>query len=211
MKFFSLLSDEELHIAPEKDKIIPAKDFTKLKKANDILKKVKHEAHEYKKKCIHEIEELKEQASQEGFAEGLNRFNKQLLHLDHEIKSLRDEFQKKILPIALQAAKKILSEELRLHADRIVDIVLQSLKPIIQHHQIKIYVNKTDLPELEKNKEKIKSILEQVESLALEEREDIEPGGCIIETEAGIINAQLENQWRSLEAAFKDFMEKKTL
>ena len=36
----------------------------------------------------------------------------------------------------------------------------------------------------------------------------IEPGGCIIETEAGIINAQLENQWRSLENAFESFMKK---
>ena len=39
----------------------------------------------------------------------------------------------------------------------------------------------------------------------------MEPGGCLIETEAGIINAQLENQWRSLEAAFKAYTEKKKL
>ncbi|MBI3211529.1 MAG: HrpE/YscL family type III secretion apparatus protein, partial [Simkania negevensis] len=41
---------------------------------------------------------------------------------------------------------------------------------------------------------------------SLEDREDIAPGGCIIETEAGIINASLANQWQALEAAFAAFM-----
>lgn len=84
---------------------------------------------------------------------------------------------------------------------------MQSLKPVVQHHKITIYVNKKDLTLIEENKSSIKEILEQVESLSIQERSDIEVGGCVIETEAGIINAQLENQWRALERAFKSFME----
>jgi type III secretion protein L len=69
-------------------------------------------------------------------------------------------------------------------------------------------VHHDDLVELEKSKSKIKKMFEHLESLSLQERDDIEPGGCMIETEAGIINAQLENQWRALEAAFETFMRK---
>ena len=210
MKFYSLISEDEIHIAPG-EKIVPAKDFSKLVKASEILKQVKQEAHDFKQACVKETELIKQQSSKEGFEEGLNTFNKALMHLDKELKSLRDEFNKKILPIALQAAKKILGEELKLHPDRIVDIVIQALKPVIQHHQIKIYANKADIDLLEKSKSKIKNILQEVESFVIEERDDVEPGGCIIETESGIINAQLENQWRSLEAAFKAYMEKKKL
>jgi len=210
MKFFSLISEEEVHIAPG-EKIVSANDFSKLKKANDILKQVKIQAYEYKQACAKEAELYKEQSSKEGFEEGLNKFNKILMQLDNELKSLRDEFNKKILPIALQSAKKILGDELKLHPDRIVDIVIQALKPIIQHHKIKIYANKADIDILEKNKSKIKDILQEVESFMIEERDDVETGGCIIETETGIINAQLENQWRSLESAFKDYMKKKKL
>jgi type III secretion protein L len=61
---------------------------------------------------------------------------------------------------------------------------------------------------IENSKSKIKKIFEHLESLSIQERSDIEPGGCMIETEAGIINAQLENQWRALEAAFESFMKK---
>ena len=77
-----------------------------------------------------------------------------------------------------------------------------------QAHHIKIYVNRKDYEFLEKKKKEIKKILDHVQTFTVEEREDVSSGGCIIETEAGIINASLENQWRALEAAFEAFMKK---
>ena len=77
-----------------------------------------------------------------------------------------------------------------------------------QNHHIKIFVAKEDKEVLEKKKTELRAILEQVQTFIIEEKEDITPGGCIIETEAGIINASLENQWRALESAFEAFMKK---
>jgi len=207
MKFFSLLSGEEVHPAPGK-KVIPAKEFSTLQDAADILEKVKREAENYKRETVVETEKTKELGFKEGFQEGLVSLNKHLFALDQELKALREDIQKKILPLSLKAARKIIGDELKLHPERIVDIVLTSLKPVTQHRKIIIYVNRADLDELEKSKNKIKKIFEHLESLSIQERPDIEPGGCMIETEAGIINAQLENQWRALESAFESFMKK---
>lgn len=206
-KFFSLISGKEVRIAPGK-KIVPAKEFSTLEDANEILKTVKGEAAAFKQETAVEAEKTKELAFQEGFQEGLVSLNKHLFALDKELKHLREDIQKKILPLSLKAARKIIGEELRLHPDRIVDIVLTSLKPVTQHRKITIYVNKADLPMIEENRGKIKKIFEHLESFSIQERGDIEPGGCMIETEAGIINAQLENQWRALESAFESFMKK---
>ena len=95
-----------------------------------------------------------------------------------------------------------------MHPDRIVDIVMTSLKPVTQHRKITIYVNRADLEYVESAKPTLKKMFERLENLSIQERADIEPGGCIIETEAGIINAQLENQWRALETAFESFAKK---
>ena len=206
-KFFSLISGKEVHIAPG-GKIIPAKEFETLESASELLKTVKAEAFTYTQEVAKEAEKTKESAFQEGFHEGLASLNKHLFALDAELKHLRADVQQKILPLALKAARKLIGEELRLHPDRIVDIILTSLKPVTQHRKIVIYVNKADLDQVEANKSKIKSIFEHLENLSIQERGDIEPGGCMIETEAGIINAQLENQWRALEAAFAAFMKK---
>ena len=207
MKFFSFISEREVRIAPKK-KVVPEKEYSRLVEAEELLTKAKEEALAYRKKVAKECELLKAAASEEGFQEGLLQLNKHLLALDHLVKNLHDEIHKKILPLSLTAARKILGEELKIHPDRIVDIVLQSLKPVTQNHKVTIYVHRSDLEVLEKKKSAVKKILEQVESFSLQERDDIEPGGCIIETEAGIINAQLENQWRAMESAFEAFMKK---
>lgn len=207
MKFFSLLFGTEVRSAPGK-KRIPADEFSKAVKASELLKTIKKEGELLKETSLEEAQKAKEEGFQEGFQEGLVSLNKHLVALDQELKELRSEIQKKILPLALKAARKIVGEELQLHPDRIVDVVLNSLKPVTQHKKISIFVNKNDLHELELKKPKIKKIFENLESLVIQERDDIEPGGCMIETEAGIINAQLENQWRALEAAFESFMGK---
>lgn len=206
-KFFSLISGAEVRLAPGQ-KIVPAKEFSTLENANGILETVNAEALVFRQDTAVEAEKIKEHAFQEGFQEGLVSLNKHLLELDKELKHLREDVQKKILPLALKAARKIIGEELRLHPDRIVDIVLTSLKPVTQHRKIVIYVNRADLQTLEENKGRIKKIFEHLENLSIQERSDIETGGCMIETEAGIINAQLENQWRALESAFESFMKK---
>lgn len=207
MKYFSLLSGQDVHAAPGK-KVVPAEEFSTLADASEILSKVVRDAEEYRKKTAVESEKIKELAFQEGFDEGLISLNKHLLALDHELKAIREDVQKRILPLALKAARKIMGEELRLHPDRIVDIVMTSLKPVTQHKKVVIYVSRDDLEMLEKNRSKIKQMFEHLENLSIQERDDIQPGGCMIETEAGIINAQLENQWRALESAFESFMKK---
>lgn len=204
MKFFSLISEKQVRLAPGVKKI-PASEIATLQEASQILEAVQKDALEFKKKAAIELETIKEAAFAEGFQAGLEKFNSHLFSLDEELKQLRDEIQKRILPLSLSAARKIIGEELKHHPERIVDIVLNSLKPVTQHKKIKIYVNKTDLAMLEQRKPEIKNIFEHLQSLQIEERDDVEPGGCIIETEAGIINAQLESQWRALEAAFASY------
>lgn len=207
MKFFSLISDKKISVAPGK-KIIPSKEYSSLKKSSEILKDIKADALEYRKEVAKECEKIKDSAYKNGFEEGLEKLNDKILFLDKEINHLEEEMKNKILPLALQAAKKIIGDELKLHPERIVDIVIQALKPVTQHHRIKIYANRDDIGILDEHREEIRKILDQVKIFSIEERNDVKPGGCLIETEAGIINAQLENQFRALESAFEKFMKK---
>ena len=200
MKFFSFLK-EEIHPEPGK-KIIPKEGFSKLIEANEIVDLAKEDATIYKDNVKKECEILKEEAKKEGFDEGLKSLNEHILKLDKTAKELEKKYEKKILPLALKAAKKIVSEELKMNPNAIVNIIKGALKPVAQHVRVKIFVNKQDLEILEKEKQYIKEILQITDTFTLEERDDIEPGGCIIETEKGIINAQLADQFRAIEAEF---------
>ncbi|MCB1109864.1 MAG: HrpE/YscL family type III secretion apparatus protein [Chlamydiia bacterium] len=206
-KYFSLIYSGEIHQGSE-GKIIPAEELSELLKASEVLQKARTDVKTYLENNKEECQKLLNQAEEAGFNKGLAEFNKQIIHYQERVKQMEHELQKVILPLALKAAKKIVGRELELKPETIVDIVRQTLKPVTQNHHIKIIVSKQDREALEKKKGELRQMLEHVQTFIIEEREDITPGGCIIETEAGIINASLENQWRALESAFEAFMKR---
>ena len=205
-KFFSLIHGAEaIHIAPQQ-KFLPANEFSTLLDSVELLKVVKEDAQAFKINEREEYEKLKSQAQKEGYEEGFKAWANAIAELEGEIKQVQGDIEKKLAPIALKAAKKIVGREIEHSDDTIVDIVSNSLKAVSQHRKITIYTNKKDLAILEANRPKLKEIFESLESLSLRERADIDTGGCVIETEGGIINARLENQWRILENAFHSLL-----
>jgi type III secretion protein L len=204
-RLFSLIKDGEVHPASNK-KVIPLEDFTTLMEAHEILERTRADAEAYRAETEAECAELRESAKKEGFQEGLVQLNEQIIGLDQEKKRIRHEMNKLILPLALKAAKKIVAKELETTPETIVNIVLQALAPVLQNHRITIYVNKADKEILDAEKTRLREKLEQVESLSIKERDDVSPGGCIIETESGIINATIESQWRAIESAFDRYL-----
>ena len=206
-KYFSLIYSGDIH-KTDQDSLMPAKEFSELLNASEVLKKAKEDIKVYLEENKKECKKYLEEAKEAGFNQGLTQFNKQILYYQQKMKQFEHDLQKLILPLALKAAKKIVGAELKSSPETIVEIVRQNLKAVTQSHHVKIYVNKQDHEFLEKKKKEIKKILDHVQTFAIEEREDVSSGGCIIETEAGIINASLENQWRALEAAFEAFMKR---
>jgi type III secretion protein L len=206
-KFFTLIHGESVHVAPQ-TKVIPAEAFSTSLDAIEVLDKVKKDAEQYRLEVAAECEKLKEQAQREGFEEGFKKWMDTIARLEEEIAKVRGDMEKVLVPVALKASKKIVGREIEQSPSAIVDIVSNTLKAVSQHKQITIYVNKKDIDALETNRSRIKQLFESLEVLSIRERADITPGGCIIETEAGIINAQLDNQWRILENAFEKLLKK---
>jgi type III secretion protein L len=205
-KIFTLIHGDDVHLAPGV-KVLSADSFSDLLSAEELVKKTKEDAEQYVREVTREGEELKEQAQREGFEEGFKEWMEKVAELEDRIAKVHDEVHGLVIPVALQAAKKIVGREIELKPETIRDIVADKLKAVAQHKKIKIFVHRDDLKILEKHKEKLRSMFELLESLSLVEKNDITPGGCVIETEGGIINAQIENQWEIIETAFQAYMD----
>ncbi|NGX61207.1 MAG: Yop proteins translocation protein L [Chlamydiae bacterium] len=204
MNLFTLIEKGEIHPTPDK-KVIPKEEFSKLIEAHEIVNRTRKEEEVYRARVTEECEQLKEGAERAGFEAGLQKWNELIEQLDQEIITVRGEMEKSLVPLALTAVKKILGRELKAKPESVVDIVTTALKTVTQHRKISIYVNKSDLDQIEKERNRIKALFEHLESLSIVPRDDVSVGGCIIETEAGIINAQLESQLKALESAFTTF------
>ncbi|NGX39526.1 MAG: Yop proteins translocation protein L [Chlamydiae bacterium] len=208
MKWFSLLYQGDVHPSTD-EKVIPKEAFSKLLEAEEIIKRAKEDAEELLKKTEEKCEILRKEANEKGFNEGIEAFNDQIFSIDQDLKKIRLSLQQMVLPIALKAAKRIVAKELDTFPETIVDIVMQAIAPIAQSQQVTLFVSKEDKSRLEKEKPKLKEILEHAETLKIEEKPDLKPGDCVIKTEAGMISATLENQWRALEQAFEKYQASK--
>lgn len=206
-RLFALTKKKEIRLASDQ-KIIKSEDFSQLIEASGVLENAKEEALLFRKEVAKECEQLKQQAELEGFNTGLARFNEQIAYLEKALNMQKEKMKLSIASLATAAVKRIIGKELTTNPLTILDIISTSLKPVTQHKRITIYVNRDDLDIVEKNRPKIKSLFENIESLSIQVREDVEKGGCYIESEAGIINAQLENQLRALEDAFQKIVER---
>lgn len=200
-KFLTLIKGETVQRAP-KTKRIPAVDYSALVTSEELLIEVKKQIEEYRQEVAKEAEEIKEKARQEGFNAGMEAWAGKIQELEQEIQQVHDDLVEMVIPVALKAAKKIVGREIELSKNAIVDIVAANLKAVAHHRAIKIYVSPQDFEVVEKSKEELKLIFEKLESLSVIAKKDVETGGCIIETEGGIINAQLDNLWRIMENAF---------
>jgi len=207
-KLFTLIKGDKLHLAPGA-KIIPAEDFSEALDAKEVVKKVQEDAKAYKIAVTEEAEKVKEAAEQEGFQQGLETWAEYVVKLEEEIARVHAEVSETIIPVALKAAKKIIGREIETSKEVVVDIVLNNLKAVAHHKKIRIHVSQDDMAMMEQNKEKFKKVFEHLESLQFVESDEVKPGGAIIETEGGIINAQLENLIDTLEKAFETFTKQK--
>ena len=193
---------DKISVAPER-KILPAAEFCLLQSGVELLEYVKRDAEQYRAEVVKEGEQEKEAGYQAGYAEGFQLWSERIAALEEEFAKRGKEMEKSMVPLALTAARKIVGKEIALSENVIVDIVASSLKSVAQHKKIAIYVNKKDFDVLEKNKPRLREVFESLESFSIRARDDISPGGCVIETEIGIVNAQEEHRWQVLEKAFE--------
>ncbi len=204
---FTLISGDQLKSAPGQ-KVIDGNSISTLVEAKEIREKIEQEADNYREDVAKECEKIREKAYKDGFLEGQENWVNHVKELEDEIAKVRTDMEALVIPLALKAAKKIVGREIELNEKTVVDIIANNLKAVAAHKRITIYVNKQDFDLVEGEKQELKKIFEALETLSIQERHDIEPQGCLIETEAGIINAQIDNQWRILEKAFEAFAPK---
>ncbi len=206
---FTLIYGDKIKQTPGK-KVVPAAEFSTALDAQGVLTKSQEDAERYRQETIEEAEKLKEQAQREGFEAGLQEWATKIEALEQQIGRVEAEVTAKLVPIALESAKKVVGRELTADPKTAADIVATNLKAVTQHRTVAIYCNRANLEVLERERDRFKEMFERLESLTIQEREGIEEGACVIETEAGIINAHWDQVWRTLEQVLRGILDNRS-
>jgi flagellar assembly protein FliH len=153
-----------------------------------------------------ELARLREAARAEGYAEGLAAGRVEADQAGGYMKRLAESFSATldnldfrladmVLDLALDVARKVVSGELSVRPERILDVVNLALKEMAEtSREARLLLNPEDAV-------LVRPHLDQVldkNRLRIVEDARIERGGCLIETQQGDLDATLPARWRQV-------------
>lgn len=139
------------------------------------------------------------QSAQQEFDQKIQRIEDKLAGIFADIEKsqkvqLRDS-QKFILNMAMNVAQKIIGTELTTNASVVLAVIKKALTYVADKQKLIIRVAPADLQEVTGKKDFWVSVTERLENVIVEADERIGPGGCIVESTAGVADARLNVQF----------------
>lgn len=108
--------------------------------------------------------------------------------------SLGQEMDEMILQLALSVAERVIHREVSLDRTIIKDTIRESLKYIEDHEKIVIRLHPDDWQSVKSFEDEIRSFTHELKVLQIQEDEHVESGGCIIESNVGMMDGQIRTQ-----------------
>lgn len=150
---------------------------------------------------IHEkTERERERGYDEGYAEGLAELTERLTavcKLEHDC--LKD-LEPQVLALVYQCAEKVIARELHQDKASIIDLIRGALRNL-SGSRMTIRLNPEDVPMARAHNAALFQVVEATCTMTFKEDPTVAPGGCIIESEIGTIDAQLGTQLAALKKA----------
>jgi len=133
-----------------------------------------------------------------------------LAELDGIRQKIRQHMEQEVVELALHVARKVVRHELTVSQDAIVCVVKEAMHQLDDPGKISIRLHPEDLKRIQGAGERLKSVMENLDSIHFEEDTGIDCGGCYIQTEYGEIDARIEEQLHTIEEAFRAEMRNPT-
>ena len=113
--------------------------------------------------------------------------------------------ERAVVRLATEVARKIIQHEISLDPSLVARVVRSAIEKVNATDLIRVRVNPQDLEAL-RNYIK-ESSHPKASGWEFEADPDVEPGGCIIDTRVGILDAQLDVQLKEIEESFEKIAE----
>lgn len=190
----ALFSEEQ---AP---RMIKRRVWRSVRQVHDALSQADAEAKRIVEEAKAEADAIREAAHQDGYQEGLRELTRALATARDEYTRVMEESEEDMLELAVRMAERIVRRRIELEPATSAEITRGCLELVRDRQQITVFANPEDIPTLEQWRE---SLVEVVEARLIHFEPDpgVGRGGCMIETEAGRVDARLEVQLESFKRA----------
>lgn len=108
--------------------------------------------------------------------------------------TLAQDLDKMIIELSVSIAERIVKREISLDKTIIQKTIQDALKYIDDHERIVIRVNPEDWQSIKSYEDEIRAFTHELKVLQIQEDDHVEAGGCVIESNTGMMDAQIRTQ-----------------
>lgn len=191
--------------------------------AKTIIANSHQEAEEIRVQVYEEAKQIREMSRSEGYESGLKTAQQEieadrLLALQQNQQILEEARQTKLemmkasepdmVRLAMAVAKKVIAGELNTNPNIIINALRQALGFLDQPGNVTVYVNPVDVARIFKvmETEAFTDIGTNDVNINVYADNRISPGGCILESDAGSVDARVETRIENVEKAVQEVM-----
>jgi type III secretion protein L len=179
-------------------RVVKREVYDATREAREIISQAQEKAKHILEEALRERDQIQEEARQAGNVEGLSGWTETLARMTKRVDELTQNWEDTMLQLSVHIAQKIIGEELRLHPDTIISIIREAMKSTRTGKRLSIQVNDAEAVYVRSRAEQLKQFLGSIGEIEIVPSAGVTPGGCVIESELGIIDARLETQLKFL-------------
>jgi flagellar biosynthesis/type III secretory pathway protein FliH len=188
---------------PVRRAIVEAPVYDAKMEADRLLADARGQAERILADANQEAERLLNKAQTEGRERGLMAVTELLVGARAAAARARDAAGNELRTLAVKIAEKILARELALRPEAVNDVVAQALSHAGDPHDVVVRLNPADLEAIERGKPRLVERVRSARAVSFRAEESIPRGGCIVETELGVVDARLSTQLEAIERALR--------
>lgn len=169
--------------------------------AREILAAAQDQAAQMLENARHECEQMLADSYDRGYSAGLDRWNDALAEAWKHREDFLAQNEAELVRLAVAIAKKIIGENVKADTDVVLRSVKDALRAVRSESKVIIKVNPSDEANLRQKSGDLKILGVEVGDLVIVGLSSIAAGGCVVESDIGIIDAQIDTQLDSIERA----------
>ncbi len=137
------------------------------------------------------------------------RLEKLLESINEGAEALLPQYESQMVEVAMEAARQIIDREIELSPEIVLDSIRAAMGLIVEGSAVHLHLNPADIDALE---EKIREqfVMAGRHGLDIVNDPRVERGGCLIETEYGLIDATVRAKWQAVSDTIKRIMAERT-
>lgn len=180
-------------------KVVKSETYDATIEAAQIVNAAKVQAHKILEEAEQARQAVLESAHAEGYENGLRQWNAAVAEANASRDKYLAENEPELVRLSVRIAQKIVGEELRTNPEAIVRVARECLQRLGRERSLTLRVSSADIDVMRRRIDLLREAVGSHRSIEVVADPAVGLGGCIVESEYGVIDARLETQIRCLE------------